>query len=246
MQCEVWGDEHEAALHEFVVALVVIEGLLFFELRGAGEVDFVVRTFGDAPCEDTACEASAALTDHADGVAGGADAGSDDVLGFFGNAEAAEQKGAGDADGAFVGLAVVVEAVLAGDKRGSVGFGGDGHTFDGFDEGSEFLFIVGVAHAEVVENGDALGVGAHRDELADALIDAGAAHEMRVRFAPLGEDGEGEGYNPGTCHTSRIKYRAMPANSASASRHSDSASTKHCLSVEGTIWQASQSFSIFK
>ena len=55
---------------------------------------------------------------------------------------------------------------------------------------SEFLLVVGVADAEVVEDGDALGVGAHGDELADALIDKGAAHEMRVRFAPLGEDGE--------------------------------------------------------
>jgi hypothetical protein len=46
---------------------------------------------------------------------------------------------------------------------------------DGHAPRSVFPFVVGIAHAEVVENGDALGVGAHGDELADVLIDAGGA-----------------------------------------------------------------------
>ena len=37
---------------------------------------------------------------------------------------------------------------------------------------------------QLVEDGDALGVGAQGDELADALIDAGTAYEMWVGFCP--------------------------------------------------------------
>ena len=53
--------------------------------------------------------------------------------------------------------------------------------------------VVRVAHAEIVQDGNALGIGTHGDELAHAFIHTGPAHEMRLRLAPLRQERDGEG-----------------------------------------------------
>ena len=191
---DVVGAEDHALLHELMVAAVIGEGFRVVEIGGSGEAHIVFRATGDEAGEDAAGEAAGGLADQGHLVAGLADAGADHVLGLLDNAEAADEQGAGDADGAFVGLEVVVEGVLAGDKGGAIDLGGLGHAFDALDQRAEFFVVIGVADAEVVENGDALRIGAHGDELAVALIHAGAAHEVGVSLAPLRKQGQAQGH----------------------------------------------------
>ena len=182
------GAENGALLYELKVAAVGGEAFHFAEV-GAGIHADALGVLGD----DAAAQSGAGFAKDGDLAADAAQGGTHDVLGVFHDTEAAEQQRDGDGDWAFVGDEVVVEAVLAGDEGRGVGDGGLGHALGAFHEGAELALVVGIAHAEIVEDGDAVRIGPHGDELAHALIDDGAAHEMRVGLAPLGQQGAGEG-----------------------------------------------------
>ena len=74
----------------------------------------------------------------------------------------------------------VVERVLAGHERRAEGLGGRAAAGDGGDERAEGLRVTGVAPREVVEEGDAVGIGADGDDVADRLVDGNGGHRLRV------------------------------------------------------------------
>ena len=82
------------------------------------------------------------------------------------DADAAAEEGDRDVDRAVLGLEVVVEGIFAGDKGRFEFLGGGGNAFDALDKATEFIGIIGIAHAEVIEQSDLVGVGTDDNERA--------------------------------------------------------------------------------
>ncbi len=88
----------------------------------------------------------------------------------------------GDAEdlaGFFVGE-LVVEGIFAADEGDAVGEGGVAAGFAGADERAHREFVIDAGPAEIVEDGDAIGIGADGDDVADGFVDGGDGHFVGV------------------------------------------------------------------
>ena len=87
----------------------------------------------------------------------------------------------------------VVEAVLAADERHAVGQGHVAARLGRAHQRAEHLGPVGVAPAEVVEQGDARRIGADGDDVAHRLVDGRGGHAVRVEVAVVRVDAAADG-----------------------------------------------------
>ena len=100
------------------------------------------------------------------------------------DAERRDQQRAGDGVLAAVGAGVlVVQAVLAGDEGRAVGDGRVVAALRAAHQAAQPVGQVGVAPAEVVEQGDLVGVGADGHAVAHRLVDGGPGHGVGVERA---------------------------------------------------------------
>ena len=88
---------------------------------------------------------------------------------------------------------LVVQRVLAGHERCAVGDGGVVATADRGDQLAERARPSRIAPREVVEQGDAVGIGADRDDVADRLVDDGVGHRLGVVQPVPGIDADADG-----------------------------------------------------
>ena len=124
---------------------------------------------------------SAGLADEEQQVAGCGELGGDAAVdvGNVGDGGDDERRRHGVAPAVAAGV-LVVQRVLAGHERRAEGLGGRAAAGDGGDERAERRRVTGVAPREVVEQGDAVGVGADGDDVADRLVDGDGSHRLRV------------------------------------------------------------------
>ena len=88
---------------------------------------------------------------------------------------------------------LVVQRVLARDERRAVGDGCVVAPVDGGDQLAERRRAARVAPREVVEQRDAVGVGADGDDVADRLVDHGVGHRLGVVEAVPRVDADADG-----------------------------------------------------
>ena len=110
------------------------------------------------------------------------------------NANAAAQEGHRNIDRPVLGFEVVVKRVLPGNEGRFEFLRRRRNSFDTFDQATQFIGVVGIAHAEVVEQGDFVGVGSTNDQRTHGFVHAGPPHRTGIGFAPFRQQRKADGH----------------------------------------------------